>query len=537
MAGNVPKPYGAPRGARLSSGRHSILVVTSLRISDKTPADIKADALVIGVAAGPDGPVLPSGRGAPELPRALRNSLTGSLTGLGVTGKADQVLRIPSGGAVAAPVLVLTGLGQAPTGRTAAYDAEVLRRAAGAATRSLSGTASVAVALPAADASAIGAIAEGALIGAYVFSRHRSRTAKDAKPAVSSVTVLGANPREKAVREAAARAEAVGQAVTLTRDLVNTAPGDLPPAALADAVVASVKGTSVKTTVLDEKALAKGGYGGILGVGKGSTRPPRLVKLTYSPAKATKHLALIGKGITFDSGGLSLKPPAGMETMKSDMAGAASVAATVKAIAQLGLPIKVTGWLAIAENMPSGSAQRPSDVMTTYGGRTVEVLNTDAEGRLVLADAVVAASEEHPDLIVDIATLTGHQVIALGLRVSAIMSNDDALSGQIKAAADRTGEQFWPMPLPSELRPSLDSQVADIGNMGAREGGMLVAGLFIKEFVGNQDGSEEQIPWAHLDIAGPSFNTEAPFGYTPKGGTGVGVRTMLALAEDLAANI
>src|SRR3954453_4448479 len=232
MAGNVPKPGPGPRGSRPSSAGHSIAVVTSLRISDKSPADVKADVLVIGVAAGPDGPVLPSGRGAPELPRALRTSLTGSLTALGLTGKADQVIRIPSGGAVAAAVLVLTGLGQAPTGRTAEYDAEALRRAAGAATRSLSGTASVAVALPAADAKAIGAIAEGALIGAYVFSRHRSRTAKDAKPAVSSVTVLGANPREKAIREAAARAEAVCQAVTLTRDLVNTAPGDLPPAAL-----------------------------------------------------------------------------------------------------------------------------------------------------------------------------------------------------------------------------------------------------------------------------------------------------------------
>ena len=509
--------------------------MTSLRISDKSPSDAKADALVIGVAAGPDGPVLAGGPGAPDLPRSLRTSLGGALTALGVTGKADQVVRIPSNGAVAAPVLVLTGLGPAPTGRAGRYDAEVLRRAAGAATRSLSGTASVAIALPAPTPEAIGAVAEGGLIGAYMFSRHRSRTAKDAKPAVSSVTVLGANPREKAVRAAAARAEAVGQAVNTTRDLVNTAPGDLPPAALADAVVASVKGTPIKATVLDEKALTKGGYGGIMGVGKGSTRPPRLVKLVYAPAKATTHLALIGKGITFDSGGLSLKPPAGMETMKSDMAGAASVAATIKAIADLSLPIKVTAWLAIAENMPSGSAQRPSDVMTTYGGRTVEVLNTDAEGRLVLADAVVAASEEHPDVIVDIATLTGHQVVALGTRVSALMSNDDALSGQIKRAADRTGEQFWPMPLPAELRPSLDSQVADIGNMGAREGGMLVAGLFIKEFVGNRKDSDEQIPWAHLDIAGPSFNTDQPHGYTPKGGTGVGVRTMLALAEDLAA--
>jgi leucyl aminopeptidase len=508
--------------------------VTSLRISDKSPADIKADALVIGVVAGPDGPSLAAGRGAPDLPRALRTTLGGALVGLGVTGKPDQVVRIPSSGGVATPVLVLTGLGTAPTGR-AAYDSETLRRAAGAATRNLDGVASVAIALPTADASAAGAIAEGALLGAYGFSRHRSRTAKDRKPPVSSVTVLGANPRERAVREAAARAEAIGAGVHTTRDLVNTAPGDLPPAAFADAVVADVRGSSVKASVLDEKALAKGGYGGIIGVGKGSTRPPRLVRLDYRPAKAVKHIAFVGKGITFDSGGLSLKPPAGMETMKSDMAGAAAVAAAIKAIADLKLPIHVTGWLCMAENMPSGAAQRPSDVMTTYGGRTVEVLNTDAEGRLVLADGLVAASEEHPDLIIDVATLTGHQVVALGTRVSAVMSNDDGLREQIGRAAERTGEQFWPMPLPPELRASMDSQVADIANMGERMGGMLVAGLFLKEFVGTKEGSEDQIPWAHLDIAGPSFNSETPFGYTPKGGTGVAVRTLVALAEDLVA--
>jgi leucyl aminopeptidase len=524
MLCNVPNPE-----------RHNIAVVTTLRISDKSPADTKADVLVIGVTAGPDGPLLAAGRGAPDLPRAVRNGLAGSLAALGVTGKPDQVIRIPSGDGVTAPVLVLTGLGPAPAGRAASYDAEVLRRASGAATRSLGGVGSVAIALPAADSNAIGAIAEGALLGAYSFTRHRGRTAKDSKAPVATVTVLGANPREKAVREAVARAEAINEGVASTRDLVNTAPGDLPPSAFADAVVASLKGTTVKATVLDEKALAKGGYGGILGVGKGSTRPPRLVKLSYSPAKATTHLALVGKGITFDSGGLSLKPPAGMEEMKSDMAGAAAVAAAVKAIARLGLPIRVTGWLCMAENMPSGSAQRPSDVMTTYGGRTVEVLNTDAEGRLVLADGIVAAAEEDPDLIVDIATLTGAQVVALGLRVSAIMSNDDALQGQLHDVSGRTGEQFWPMPLPQELRPSLDSQVADIANIGERAGGMLTAGLFLQEFVPNAKDSEDQIPWAHLDIAGPSFNSHAPHGYTPKGGTGVAVRTLVALAEDLAA--
>ncbi|GAB3688011.1 leucyl aminopeptidase [Angustibacter aerolatus] len=499
----------------------------TISLSDKDVASIKVDAVVVGVASGPDGPQLVPGA---DLPRSLRTSLTDALPSLGVKGAADEVVRVPAGSDLTASVVVLTGLGDAPRGRRAAWPAETLRRAAGAATRSLSGTGSVAVALPAEDVDQVTAVAEGALIGAYEFTRHRGRTAADRKPPVAAVTVLTAVARDKAVKAAAEHAAAVADAVHLTRDLVNTAPGDLPPAAFADAVVAAAKGTSVKVTVLDEKALAKGGYGGILGVGQGSSRPPRLVKLEYAPRGAGSHLAFVGKGITFDSGGLSLKPPAGMETMKSDMAGGAAVAAAVLAVARLGLAVRVTGWVPLAENMPSGTAQRPSDVLTTYGGRTVEVLNTDAEGRLVLADAIVAASEEHPDAIVDVATLTGHQVLALGARVGAIMSNDDELRERVHATAELVGEQLWPMPLPVELRASMDSAVADIANMGERAGGMLVAGLFLKEFVGDRTDGEGQIPWAHLDIAGPSFNEGKPWGYTPKGATGCTVRTLVGLA-------
>jgi leucyl aminopeptidase len=218
-----------------------------------------------------------------------------------------------------------------------------------------------------------------------------------------------------------------------------------------------------------------------------------------------------------------------METMKCDMAGAAAVIAAVQAIAELGLPVNVTGWAACAENMPSGSAQRPSDVITIYGGRTVEVLNTDAEGRLVLADALAAASEEKPDVIVDAATLTGAQQVALGSLTGAVMGNDDELRTRVHEAAERSGEAMWPMPLPEELRKSLDSPVADIANMGDRWGGMLVAGIFLKEFVG------EGVRWAHLDIAGPAYNEGEPHGYTPKGGTGSAVRTLVAVAEDLAS--
>jgi leucyl aminopeptidase len=510
--------------------------VTSLNLSDSAVKGLRVEALVVGVARVGGSPVLVEGA---ALPKALRSSVVANLERLGVTGKADQVVKLPSGGEVTAPVVVLTGLGDAVAAgrRRPTVSAEALRRAAGAATRALDGLASVALALPTAGVDEVAAVAEGALFGAYGFRRHRGRTAEDLKAPVDAVTVVTDLAKDKAAKAAGARAEHLATAVHLTRDLVNTAPGDLPPAAFADAVVAAAKGTPVKVTVLDETALAKGGYGGILGVGQGSTRPPRLVKVEYAPRGAKGHLAFVGKGITFDSGGLSLKPPAGMETMKSDMAGAAAVMASVLAIARLGIKTRVTGWAPLAENMPSGAAQRPSDVLTTYGGRTIEVLNTDAEGRLVLADALVAASEEHPDAIVDVATLTGHQVLALGTRCAAIMANDDELRDHVHETSARVGEQMWPMPLPAELRASLDSQVADIANMGDRNGGMLVAGLFLKEFVGDASDGDGQIPGAHLDIAGPSFNDGQPWGYTPKGGTGHAVRTLVALAEDHAAGV
>jgi leucyl aminopeptidase len=287
----------------------------------------------------------------------------------------------------------------------------------------------------------------------------------------------------------------------------------------------------VDVEVLDEKALAKGGYGGILGVGQGSVRPPRLVRISYRPARAVKHIAFVGKGITFDSGGLSLKPNDAMVTMKCDMAGAAAVLTAVVAIAKLAPKVAVTAYGALAENMPSGSAQRPSDVLTIYGGKTVEVLNTDAEGRLVMADALVRAGEDEPDLIVDVATLTGACVVALGTRVSGIMANDDDLLARLRETSERAGDAMWPLPLPGELREKLDSAVADIANIGERWGGALSAGVFLKEFVG------ENIKWAHLDIAGPAFNEGSPYGYTPKGGTGAAVRTLVQIAQDAEAGI
>ncbi|GAA4290866.1 hypothetical protein GCM10023178_63770 [Actinomadura luteofluorescens] len=313
---------------------------------------------------------------------------------------------------------------------------------------------------------------------------------------------------------------------------MNTPPSHLSPEDFAGEAERVAAETGLAIEVLDEKALVEGGYGGIAGVGQGSVNPPRLVRLAYTHPEAGRTLALVGKGITFDSGGLSLKPTDAMDWMKSDMGGAAAVLGALAAIAELRPAVNVVGYLALAENMPSGTAQRPSDVLRIYGGKTVEVLNTDAEGRLVMADALVRAGEDSPDLIVDVATLTGAQLVALGTRTTGVMANDDDVREKVVAAAGRAGEPSWGMPLPPELRKGLDSAVADIANIsGERWGGMLVAGTFLKEFV--PDG----VKWAHLDIAGPAFHKGEPYGYTPKGGTGAAARTLVQIAEDVAAGV
>jgi leucyl aminopeptidase len=500
--------------------------VTTVSVSDRPAHDLKADVLVLATVEVDGGAALAAGHG---LPRGAASHVTSSLKALGAKGSAEEVLTLAAVPGVAAPLLVLTGLGTA-TSRTTSFDSEVLRRAAGAAVRSLKAATRVAVALPGADAASVAAVAEGAALGAYRYAGVRGSGAKDSTTAVTSITVAGANARDRAVKAAATRAAVLADAKAYTRDLVNMPPNRLFPQSFADSVRERATASKAKVTVkvLDEKALAKGGFGGIVGVGQGSVNPPRLVMLSWSPAKATHSVALVGKGITFDSGGLCIKPPASMLTMKSDMAGAAAVAATVFAAAELGLPVAVTGYLCLAENMPSGSAQRPSDVVTMRNGTTVEILDTDAEGRMVLGDGICLAGEAGPDAIVDIATLTGAQMVALGGRVAGIMANDDAFRDRVLRAAGAAGEAAWPMPLPQDLRSQLDSTVADLAHKGERWGGMLTAGLFLKEFVG------EGIPWAHVDIAGPAFNDKGPKGHHPKGGTGFGVGTLLTLVESSA---
>ncbi|MFF2851680.1 leucyl aminopeptidase [Streptomyces sp. NPDC058001] len=504
--------------------------MTALTLSTAAASSLRADAIVVGVAKGPKGGSgLVVAPGAEAVDKAFDGKLAAVLETLGATGGEGEVTKLPSPSGLKAPVVLAVGLGAVPE-KDENYLAESLRVASGVAARALNGAKKAAYALPLADAEATAAVAEGALLGAYSFDAYKEngKDAKNGKSPLAEIALTGGKPRDKAHKAAVERAVAVTEELNRARDLVNTPPNDLDPEAFAAVAAGAAKEHGIKIQVLDEKALAKGGFGGILGVGAGSAATPRLVKLSYTHAKATKHLAYVGKGITYDSGGISLKPAGHNETMKCDMSGAAAVFAAVVAAARLGLQVNVTGWLALAENMPSGSATRPGDVLRMYSGKTVEVLNTDAEGRLVLADALAKASEDKPDAIIDVATLTGAMVLALGSRTFGIMANDEAFRTSLHEIAEEVGEPSWPMPLPDHLRKGMDSPTADIANMGERMGSGLVAGLFLQEFVA--DG----IVWAHLDIAGPAFNEQGAFGYTPKGGTGSAVRTLVRLAERTA---
>ncbi|GAA2985075.1 leucyl aminopeptidase [Streptosporangium longisporum] len=496
--------------------------VTTVRLNPSDNAvSFDSDALVVGVHTGPDG--LLAAPGAEGLDEALGGRLATTLAGMGAKGKPGEVSKIPTFGALTAPLLVAVGLGDAPADGSG-YDAEALRRAAGTAVRALAGTGRVALALPAASADAAGAVALGGLLGAYSFDRYRT-TGEQTAP-VAELTVLS---DAEGARAAVERATVLAESVSLVRDLVNTPPSDLWPARFAEIVQDKGAEAGLSVEVLDETALKEGGYGGIVAVGQGSVNPPRLVRLAYSHPEAGTRLAYVGKGITFDSGGLSLKPTASMDWMKSDMGGAGAVFGAILAIAALGLKVNAVGYLCLAENMPSGTAQRPSDVFTSYSGKTVEVLDTDAEGRLVLIDGIARAAQDEPDVIVDVATLTGAQIVALGWRTVGVMANDDALRAEVVETAGEQGEGAWPMPLPDELRKGLDSPVADIANLHPeRFGGMLTAAIFLREFV--PDG----VRWAHIDMAGPAFNKGEPHGYTPKGGTGAITRTLVGLAERYA---
>lgn len=468
---------------------------------------LPGDVDVVGIPAATGPVVLGGGNGI----------TTEQLVEHGFEGKAGETATIDG--------TIVIGVGPA-----AEVTPEVVRKASAALVKETWKRTSIASllldAVPAEGdrAAAAQAAAEGTLLATYRYGRYKK---EDGATKLESVAIVAKGGKK--VVAAVERGATIAGAVTLARDLVNTPAGDLTPPMFADLAVEVGTAAGLTVEVLDEKKAAKLGLGGLLGVGKASDSPPRMVKLTYTPAgKARGHLALVGKGITFDSGGLSIKPGEGMIGMKGDMAGAAAVLGAFVAAAGVGSRVRLLGFVPLTDNMTGPDATRVGDVLTIRGGRTVEVLNTDAEGRLILADALRLACEAKPDAIVDLATLTGACMVALGERVAGAMGNHGGFLGAVRAAADAVGEPTWPLPLPAEYRAQLDSDVADLRNIGTgRYGGALIAGLFLQAFV------DEKIPWVHLDIAGPAFRTEVD-GELPKGGTGFGVRTLARLLTSFA---
>lgn len=499
----------------------SLLPMSLIRLTDSLAKD---GFLVVGLAASTGQ------RKELHIESANANldekSLLASLKAMNATGKANEVIKVPH---PKFELIIFTGLGEVKNN----YDHEVLRRAAGAASRALAGSTGATFSLPAFTPEDVAAVSEGAALGAYSFTEFRGSTKSEFKPTLNKISIHTPLASRSEVKAAAKRAEVIAEYTHIARDLINTPPSHLTPETFCKKFTALVKSAGgatagLKVSVLDAQRLKSGGYGGITAVGQGSSNPPRLLHISYTPKKSKKKLAFVGKGITFDTGGLALKPALGMEAMKSDMSGAAAVCAATLAIAKLKIPVTIEAWAPLAENMVSDTATRPSDIITMYGGKTVEVLNPDAEGRLVLGDALVKAQESKLlDGIVDVATLTGAQVVALGTRTSAVMTNNGEFCELFLESSAESGEAFWPMPLPEELRASLDSPVADLANIGERMGGMLVAGLFLRDFV------KPELPWLHLDIAGPSFNEGVAHGYTPVGGTGIALRSLVRLVEKL----
>jgi leucyl aminopeptidase len=470
--------------------------------------EVSADALVVGVRAGRDTDA--DGQWLIERLPWLGSAMDDA----DFTGKKGQLLTTAGGGEVPFRKVVLVGLGDAPV------DPETVRRAAGSAAKSLSRLATIATTLQGSPGMAE-AVGFGFTLGSYTFVKHKS----EKKPSLIERLILieGSDDQLSEARVGAVVAAGVGFA----RDLVNEPAIGMPPAALAEAAVQMAGEVGLSVRVLDEDGIAAERLGGLQGVAMGAENPARFVELRWEPEGATGFLAFVGKGIVFDSGGLSIKPAEAMERMKTDMSGAAAVFGAMRVIAELKVPVKVVAFAPLTENMPGGGALRPGDVLTIRNGKTIEVLNTDAEGRLVLADALVLAAEETPDLIVDMATLTGACIVALGERIAGLMGTDDAVE-RVSAAADAAGERVWRLPLPDDYRKDIDSDVADMKNTGGRYGGAITAAMLLKEFVGDA-------PWAHLDIAGPARTFTEADHYLTKGGTGFGVRTLVELARRTAA--
>ena len=474
-------------------------------------AEVVAHGITIDQLAGVDA--LPSGLDRSDLGR------------LGFEAKGDQVQVVPVDGRLVAAV----GLGDAE-----GLSLDGLRRAAASLVRAVRTHRSLATDLASAAADAdgpieaegAGAVVEGLTLALYRFGYQSSGGARGGDR-LTRVTLVGS--AAVGVRSAVARAEAVVSGVVLARDLVNEPGGSLTPPKFANRVRRMARDRGLTCKVMDETAIRRARLGGLLGVNRGSTQPARFVELTWTPKGRPKGtLALVGKGLTFDAGGLSIKSGQGMMDMKMDMGGAAAVVGAMSVMPDVAPRCRVRAYLPMTDNMLGGDATRPGDVLTIRNGKTIEVLNTDAEGRLVLADALSLASEGKPDAVIDLATLTGACMVALGPRIAGLMGRGDAFLEQVEAASSRTGERVWRLPLPDDYRRMVDSSVADMKNIGGPHGGAITAGLILGEFVA------EGIDWAHLDIAGPAF-TDSDDAEVVRGGTGFGVRLLVDLASSFTA--
>ena len=479
-----------------------------------TLAESTADLLVLPVLTGEEGPEAVEGVAESGLTAVLPATLMDLFAHYSLTGKSGELSQFPvtrDGGLVR---LALLGVGSGTPGD--------LRKAGATLARAARGSKHVALAWPGATgrAEAATALAEGALLASYTFTLKTSRTPEDQRPP-TRIDVVGETEH---LTDALALGTHLAEATALARDLINTPSLTKDPAWMAERAREVAEESGLQVRVWEEKDLEEEGFGAILGVGRGSSKPPRLVQLSYTPDDPAGHIVLVGKGITFDTGGLSLKPNENMSLMKTDMSGSAVVLAVLSALVGMGSRARVTGLLALAENAFSGDATRIGDVLTTYSGKTVEVLNSDAEGRLVLADALgYAVAELEPDVIVDVATLTGAAKLALGTGMAALYSTDDALAVELESAGEASGEPLWRMPLTEEYVPTTESRVADLANIGTRgefgPAGATDAALFLRAFTGD-------VAWAHLDIAGPGRSTKES-GLLSRGGTAFSTRTLL----------
>jgi leucyl aminopeptidase len=494
----------------------------NVTFSSSSPADVRADVVALPIFEGPE-----AGPGVKEAGAALGEDLVALYTSNKLRGKPGEALNVPTFGRLPAASLLLVGLGKRDK-----VDADMVRRGIGKVAGRLARFGRIATTLPQAVTGdgdgAVQATVEGLLLGSYRFDRYKGKGTdpNDNAQSLAEVVIVG-NGRAAGAKQAIDRGTVIAESVAWARDLVNTPALDATPEFLAKEARRMAREAGLDVKIWSPAELRRGGFGGILGVGQGSVNPPRMIELTYRGAGNARPYGLSGKGVTFDSGGLSIKPAGAMEWMKADMAGAAATLATMRAIGLLKPKVNVIAAIPCSENLPSGSSIRPGDVLHHRGGKTSEVLNTDAEGRLILADALSYLTEKNPVAIIDCATLTGAAVVALGEEIAAVFGNDADLTRQVLDASMEAGEPAWELPLWDPYRKLIDSQLADVRNTGPRYGGAITAALFLRDFVGDT-------PWVHMDVAGTAYAENGPGDYWPKGGTGMPARTLIQFVLDRA---